>query len=469
MDIFMEKISVSKEGLIADKLTKDPRILEAKTLLLSAIEDHKKQLNAIKPPLSNLKQSYMDTLAAFSEIRGSKLFYPYIGSGIGNGVFVELLDGSVKYDFITGIGVHYLGHSQKDIVSAAIEASISDTAMQGNLMQNGDSFELCQLLVKISGLNHCFLTTSGAMANENAFKLAFQKKYPASRILAFERTFAGRTLAMSQVTDKPNYRQGLPTVLTVDYVPFFDPKAPEESTQKAVATLKKHLYRYPKQHALMCFELVQGEGGSYPGNTEFFTSLMRILKEDGIPILMDEVQTFGRTPELFAFKYYGLEEYADIVTIGKLSHVCATLFKKDFKPKPLLLSQTFTSSTSAIRVTKTLIEYLLANDFYGPQGKISKIQDYFASKLQNLARSYPHHIEGPFGLGAMVGMTLLGGDPERVAKFAQDLFDAGIIGFTAGANPTRFRFLPPVGALTIEDINIAMDIFEKTLVRQVNR
>lgn len=465
----MSKISLSREELIAGALAKDERVAQAKNLLLDALEEHSSKIKDIRPPIGNLKQSYADTLNSFGEIRGAKLYYPFLGSGIGNGVLVELMDGSIKYDFISGIGVHCFGHSSETFVSAGIEAALSDIAMQGHLMQNWDAVALSEFLVKISGLDHCFLSSSGAMANENAFKLAFQKKYPASRILAFDRTFAGRTLAMSQVTDKPTFRQGLPTVLTVDYIPFYDPKAPEESTIRAVATLKKYLTRYPKQHAAMCFELVQGEGGFYPGTQEFFTPLMRILKEEGIAIFIDEVQTFGRTPELFAFKYYGLEQYADIVTIGKLSQVCATLFKEEFRPKPLLLSQTFTSSTSAIRISKVLIEYMLANDFFGSQGKIVKIQDYFFSKLQNLAHRYPHHIEGPFGIGVMIGMTLLGGDPERVAKFAQDLFEAGVIGFTAGGNPTRFRFLPPAGAVTMQDIDRVMEIVEKTLVRQVNR
>ena len=65
------------------------------------------------------------------------------------------------------------------------------------------------------------------MANENALKAAFQKRFPANRVLAFEHGFAGRTLALSQVTDKPAYRKGLPETLAVDHIPFFDPARPQ--------------------------------------------------------------------------------------------------------------------------------------------------------------------------------------------------------------------------------------------------
>ncbi len=123
-------------------------------------------------------------------------FFPYLGSGIGNGPFVELADGSVKLDLITGIGVHGFGHSHPLLVEAGIDAAIGDTIMQGNLQQNSNSYELVKLLVDTAcqfgaGLNHCLLSTSGAMANENSLKMAFQKNYPANRVIAFLSLFRG--------------------------------------------------------------------------------------------------------------------------------------------------------------------------------------------------------------------------------------------------------------------------------------
>ena len=49
--------------------------------------------------------------------------------------------------------------------------------MQGNLQQNESSFLLCQQLKKASKMDHVFLTSSGAMAAENALKIIFQKKH----------------------------------------------------------------------------------------------------------------------------------------------------------------------------------------------------------------------------------------------------------------------------------------------------
>lgn len=457
-------MKISREALIAGAFSQDPRTQKAKQLLLEALADHQKSINGIRPPQASLKQAYDIIVSTFGDHRGNPLYYPFVGSGIGKGALVELLDGSIKYDFISGIGVHYWGHSHPEIISKAIDAAISDTVMQGHLQQNWDSYELSKLLVQVSELDHCFLASSGAMANENALKIIFQKKFPAHRILAFDRCFIGRTMALSQISDKPSYREGLPSTLFVDYVPFYDFRYPEESTKAAIAILKKHLKRYPKQHALMCFELVQGEGGFYPGTKEFFCALMSILKDHQIAIFADEIQTFGRTSQLFAYQHFGLKDYVDVASLGKLSQVCATVFTNEYQPRAGLLSQTFTSSTTAIQTAEIIISHLINDHFFGPSGKITQIEQYTHAKLHDLEKRYPHLITGPYGIGAMVAFTPWGGDAPKVAQFAKQLFEAGVISFVAGTNPTRIRFLLPAGIVSFADIDVVMDIVEKTLL-----
>lgn len=453
------------QGLASNALATDPRVAQAKKLLLDAMADHQKTLTAIKPGDPHLEIHYHHILEHFASIRGAKTWYPYLGSGLGNGCFVELADGSVKYDFITGIGTHYFGHNHPQIVNSAIDAALTDIVMQGNLQQNVDSYHLSKLLVEQSKLDHCFLTTSGAMANENAIKVMLQKRFPANRFLAFERCFMGRTWTFSQITDRPSYREGLPTHILVDYVPYFDPLKPEESTAHAVKVVKRQLKRYPKEYAGMFFELIQGDGGFYAGSKEFFHAIMTVCKDHGLAIHIDEVQTFGRTPSLFAFHHFELDEFADIVTIGKLAQVCATLFTKEYNPKAGLLAQTFTAGTSAIRTGTVIIENLINGGFFGPQGKIQATSDYIIGKLIDLSKRYPDLIEGPFGLGMMVAFTPFKGDYKKVSQFVNDLFDAGVIAFITGQEPTRTRFLVPAGVVTFKDIDNVMKIVEEVLTK----
>lgn len=455
-------------GLMGKNLRDDKRIRQAKDLLVKTLADYQTEITAVKEADPEHQKDYEQLIEHCSRLRGGNLFYPYLSSGIGKGALVELADGSIKYDFITGIGVHYLGHSHPKLLEASIDAALDDTVMQGNLQQGAVTVELLEMLVdgacrKGAKLKHCFLTSSGAMANENALKMIFQKHAPASRLLAFERCFSGRSMMMAQITDKPENREGLPKVLDVDYVPFFDHQDPKGSTARAKNCLNEHLGRHKQEYACMMFELIQGEGGYYPGEREFFVTLMDILKQNNIAIFVDEIQTFGRTPELFAFQYFGLDDCVDVVTIGKMTQVCATFFTDDYKPKPRLISQTFTASSSAIHAAKAIINELLNGGYLGKEGRIEQLHDHFTGRLKDMSKRHPDWIQGPFGLGGMIGMTAFDGSPEKAKQFLHSLFKNGVVAFTAGKEPVRIRFLMPIGAVTLKDIDAVCGIIEATL------
>lgn len=461
----MSEDNIENLSHYASRLWQNPKVEKAKQLLIEAVQEESQKIIEIRPPNAKLKKSYENLLQELGQLRGGKLRYPYIGSGVGRGALVELMDGSIKYDFITGIGVHFFGHSNPAVISASVDAAISDTVFQGHLQQNGDSLEFLKLITEASKLPHAFLTTSGAMAVENALKIAFQKRMPAYRLLAFEHCFAGRTMSLAQMTDKAIMREGLPPTIYIDYIPFYDPLDPEGSTKAAVYALKKQLIRYPASYAAMIFELVQGEGGFNVGSRNFFLALMQVLKENNIAIIVDEVQTFGRLTELFAFQYFDLYDYVDICTIGKLSLVCATLFKDDFIPRPGLLSQTFTSTSTAIKTGKMIIETLIKGNFYGPQGIIAKFSQYFIQKLEAIAKKHPNLMKGPFGIGGMIAFTPYGGEVAWVTKMSNSLFDEGVICFTAGSDPMRIRLLPPFASMQLTDIDKVCEIIEETLIK----
>lgn len=455
-------------ALIADDLSRDPRIAEARRLMLEAIADHQQKLQGVRPADGERQSTYAEDILQYSELRGGSLYYPYLGSGIGRGALVELADGSIKYDMISGIGVHYLGHNHPRLASAAFDAALQDVIQQGNLQQNIGCLSLLRTLVgcasaKGSRLSHGFLSSSGAMANENALKLIFQKRHPADRVLAFEGAFAGRTLALAQITDKPAFRDRLPQTLRVDYVPFFDVRDPQGSMRRTMDALAGHLRRYPGQHAVMCLELIQGEHGFYPGDRAFFIPLLELLKANGIAVWIDEIQTLGRTQELFAFQHFGLDAYVDVVTVGKLVQVCATLFTEEYRPKQGLLSQTFTASSSAIAAAQVILDELIHGGYFGPDGRIAQVHRQFVMRLQAIATRHPQWVTGPFGVGAMIAFTPFGGDGQKVRRLLQTLFNNGVIAFVAGDSPQRVRFLPPVGAITSEDIDTVCELVEKAL------
>jgi acetylornithine aminotransferase len=312
-------------------------------------------------------------------------------------------------------------------------------------------------------LEHCLLTTSGAMANENALKIALHHRQPADRIIALDNCFAGRSIATAQLTDRPHYRDGLPTALAVDYIPPADPEHSEESMDRSLAALDKHLRRHPGKYAAIWLELVAGEGGYYPGSTEYFNRLIDRAKQDDILIIFDEVQTFGRLSKPFAFQHFGLDSSADIVTVGKITQLCATLYRGDLKPKSPILSQTFTASSGAIEACRATLEEMQARNCFGATGSNMSLHDYFAAGLANLAKTHPAKIAGPFGCGMMIAFTPLDGSSEAANQLTKKMFELGLMGFVAGGDPSRIRFLPPPAATQKKHIDAALKIIEAAI------
>src|SRR5579883_1934142 len=299
-----------------------PKFEQGLRLLLEAITE---ATNAPKPPLS--PAAMHEELAELAGLRGRPAFYPYLGSGIGRGARAMLADGRWVLDLALGIGVHLFGHGNLDLIATALRAAASDLVMQGNLIFNREYNLLMKTLMAHApaGMAHCWLSLSGADANENALKLVRQKRDGRPGIIAFRGCFHGRTSAMAEITDRPDYRLGQPRTFPVYYVPFHDPGDPQ-STAKTAAAMRDVIAREGDCVAAFMVELVQGEAGFRTAPREFFVPLFEQCRAAGIAVWIDEIQTFGRVTELFATELLDLAQYVDVVTVGKLLQGSAMLY-----------------------------------------------------------------------------------------------------------------------------------------------
>jgi 4-aminobutyrate aminotransferase-like enzyme len=446
-----------------EEILNDPEYQKAKADIITCVKRHQSNINGIKKPDTNLNDHYLSILDEFKRVRGGGLYYPYISTGVGNGPYIQLRDGSIKLDCINGIGVHYCGHSHQNIIASGIDAAIQDTVMEGHLQQGYAACELMKQLTTLSKKDHCFISTSGATACENALKIAFQHRYPSHRVLAFEHCFMGRTTTLSQVSDKPAIRQQLPLNLSVDYVPFYDSKDHNGSIKRACKVLKRHLSRYPNEHAVMVFELIQGEGGINVGHHDFFKALIQILKEHQVLVFADEVQTFLRTPKPFASDYFGILDDVDIISIGKASQVCATLYNNCINPKPGLLSQTFTASSSAIMASIEILRMIHNESLFGKDGKIANLHAELKNELNGLHHQYPNIIGKLDGCGTMCAVTVFGGDHNKTNMFSRLLYDNGLISFVAGKAILKIRMLLPALVMESKHVKEIRGVFEQSL------
>jgi len=434
--------------------------------VVSQVGRHSAKITDVRPARDELKVSYDALLKEAADVRGRGLLYPYLASGVGNGALVELLDGSVKWDMITGIGVHFFGHSDPETIRASMLGAAEDTLQHGNLLSGNGPYEFSRVLLdeakKGSRLKYCFATTSGCMANENAIKLCYQKHAPASRIIAFKDCFMGRSVTMSQIGDAAANRIGIPLSTQIDYMPFYDQAAAKRMNagdvsgqtrfiDMAVSHLRQYVERYPKQHACIIFELVQGEGGFNTAPREFFTALMDVCKVSSIAVWDDEIQSFGRTESMFAYDALNLGQYVDVFCVGKMTQVCATLYTEEYNPGPGLLSGTFTSSGPAFRIGTSVVERLRDGAWYGKNGAFAKQHGLFAQQVRALAAKHPEWFPGSpdvadivGGTGGMMRFTPFGGKKDKVTKLCKHLFDAGVLVFYCGHGPYHIRMLPPM-------------------------
>jgi len=453
---------------IGKELLEDKEIDKALDQLIDQIEGHNKKASSINEAQPALKASYAELLDQFSSVRGRPLFYPYVGSGSGTGPYVELADGSRKIDLINGIGVHLFGHGHPMVIKAAMKGAMQDIVMQGHLEMNGVYLDYSQKIIDLakkgSRLKHGWISPSGSMANENALKMARQKNSPARKILAMKNAFSGRTTMMAEITDNPKYKVGLPEYGEVLRVPFYDKSNPN-SIEESLKVLRGHIESNPDDISCFCFEPVLGEGGYRVAPPEFFTPLLEECKKHGIAVWADEVQTFLRTGEPFAFQTLGFGEYVDLVSVAKTGQAGFTLYTDEYNPKPGLVAGTFASSSSSLFAGLAMMEEMENNNYFGSGGKISKIHSQMVSKLQELCQgTCKGYLEDPEGLGLMVAVTPFGGDRAKVMELLKVLFENGLIAFGCGKNPFRLRFLLPA-ILTENDIGEACKVIEKTILQ----
>lgn len=452
---------------VGSMMRASPAVRAAVRAITDEVAQRSAQLTDVRPPNPALKESYDQLMARAAAVRGRGLLYPYIGSGLGNGALVELADGSVKWDMICGIGVQFFGHSDPEMIGLAVEAGLDDVVKHGNLASNFEPFAFAETLLKEAGRNSrlkfAYISTSGAMANENAVKVCYQKHAPASRVIAFKDCFMGRSTTMAQIGDAPDYRQGIPLNVHVDYMPFYDPAIAQRMGEAryidmCVMHLTQYLDRYPNQHACFIFELVQGEGGFNVGTRDYFKALMDVCRARKVAIWDDEIQSFGRLPRMFAYEYFDLGEYVDVFCVGKMTQACATLYTEEYNPKPGLLSGTFTGEGVSFRVGQRVIERLRDGDYYGPRGLMERHHAAFRAEVKGLMERHPHlfpRVEGLTelvgGAGGMMKFTPFGGNKEKINALCKACFEEGVILFYCGHGPYHVRMLPPLGVMRVED------------------
>ncbi|MFZ1219839.1 MAG: aspartate aminotransferase family protein [Chthoniobacterales bacterium] len=196
----------------------------------------------------------------------------------GEGSCVYDVAGKRYLDLGGGIAVCALGHAHPEITDALLEQS-RKLLHVSNLYITKPQAQLAEALVRLIGPGRCFFCNSGAEANEGLYKLARKFGHDSGRyeVLTTDGSFHGRTLAGIAATGQEKVKKGFePMVDGFRQVPFNDLEA-----MRAAVT--------PKTAGIL-IEAIQGESGVTPATPEYLLGLRKLCDEQGILLMLDEVQ-----------------------------------------------------------------------------------------------------------------------------------------------------------------------------------
>jgi len=390
------------------------------------------------------------------------------------GALLTDVDGNTFIDFTGGVGCLNVGDSHPKVVAAAREQLERFAHTDFTIIPYEPYVELAERLVErapISGRAKAAFFNTGTEAVENAVKFArAYTKRPA--VIAFEGGFHGRTLLSLSLTSKTHpYKAGLgPFSPEVYRVPFAnDYRGPD--AQAALAALERTLITQVAAEtvAAIVIEPVQGEGGFVVAPPEFLAGVRRICDDNGIVLVVDEVQTgFARTGKFFAIEHYDVEP--DLITIAKsiagglpLSGVIGKAEIMD-APGRNAVGGTFIGNPVAQAAALAVLDVI---DSEGLVERSTAIGETMRTRMLEWQSRFPE-VGDVRGLGAMVAIELVhdreskNPAPELVAAICEEALRNGLLLLSAGIYSNVVRVLVP---LTIADgeLDEALDVWERAL------
>lgn len=356
----------------------------------------------------------------------------------GEGVCLYDTDGKEYLDFGAGIAVFALGYNNK-AYNDALKEQIDKLIHTSNLFYNEPSAKAAQVVTKAAGLDRVFFTNSGTEAIEGAIKLA--KKYAFIKsgkadheIIAMKHSFHGRSMGALAVTGNTHYQEPFgPMIPGIKFAEYND-----LDSVKALVNDKT---------CAIILETVQGEGGIYPAKEEFLKGIRKICDEQGILLILDEIQCgMGRTGTLFAYEQYNIKP--DILTVAKAlgCGVPVGAFLATQKvAEAMVPGDHGTTYGGNPLVCAAVVKVFELFDELKILDNVKAVSQYLELELDKVVHEFDCVVERR-GMGLMQGLELNVAPGTVVNKALEN----GLIFFSAGNNV--LRFVPPL-IISKEDVD----------------
>lgn len=351
-------------------------------------------------------------------------------------------DQGIQYlDMYGGHAVISIGHTHPHWVKR-IEDQLEKIAFYSNSVKIPVQQQLADKLAKVSGKEdyQLFLCNSGAEANENALKLA-SFHTGRKKIVAFKKSFHGRTSLAVAATDNPNIIAPVNQTDNVDFLPFNDE-----------AALKAYFQTKGQDVAAVIVEGIQGVGGINIATESFLQLIRRLCDQHDAVFIADSVQCgYGRTGKFFSHDYAGVN--ADIYSMAKGMGngfpVGGILIAPYIKPKHGMLGTTFGGNHLACVAALAVLEVIEQENLI-EQAKQRGM--YLLNRLKAI-----DGIENVRGKGLMIGFDV----PEELKDLRKNLLFRHYI-FTGEAKPNVIRLLPSL-AITRKQVDEFLETLQEAI------
>ena len=354
----------------------------------------------------------------------------------GKGSYLFAENGDRYLDFVQGIATNIFGHCNEHLVKTIQEQS-KKLWHVSNAFVIPDQEKLAKRLTDKTFADFVCFQNSGTEATEASIKIArkyFHKigKPEKNRIITFKGAFHGRTLAALFAANNPKHIEGFgPMVDGFDQVPFAD----HEAIKKAIS----------KNTAAIMVETIMGEGGIKVVPDFCLKGLRDLCDENGILLILDEVQSAYRTGSFFAFDKSGITP--DIVPIAKgigggfPLGACLLTKKVSVGMTPGTHGSTFGGNPLAMAVGNAVLDVIFEKNFLK---NVVKKGEYLHKGLSKIKEKYPKIIQEIRGIGLIKGLKMVVDNTE----FMKKLMDHKML--TVKAEENVIRLFPPLVASNIE-------------------
>jgi acetylornithine/N-succinyldiaminopimelate aminotransferase len=357
----------------------------------------------------------------------------------GDGVWLTATNGDRYLDFASGVAVNALGHSHPKVVEAITEQA-QRVIHVSNLYRIPEGERLADRLCAMTFADKVFFANSGAEAMEGVIKMV--RKFQSAnghperyRIISFEGSFHGRTLATLAAAKNKKHLDGFGPVMDgFDQVPLGDIKALKSAITPETAGI--------------IIEPVQGEGGVRSAPPQFFRELRQICDEKGLLLAFDEVQTgIGRLGEMFGYQKIGVTP--DVMALAKglgagfpIGAVLAT--EEAAKGMtPGTHGSTFGGNPLACAAGNAVLDVVAKPGFLDHVRNIALL---FRQRLAEIKDRHPTVIAEVRGEGLLIGLKSQVPNTELIDAFRAEKLLA------VGAGDNVARLVPP---LIVSDAEVA--------------